>query len=337
MNIDDIDQRNLLTMGSSSTSLAFSFASSAGAGDFCIDYLNVCLEAGKAITKAKTDADAGSNSVALAYSEANLWLQAYCSGCAEAYAQACSFTKAEGKVNVDVSSSGGVKAVSLRIQLISASTSYALASSKAVADAYTAIDAQSFTDTVVYCNSVANMSPLCAGTARTDLKQIAVATAGAFSDAVSEAGAGGLGAANAAVYVDGSSISTVSGHLMAMAKSWAFASAEASAGAFAVAVTELINKSYSAICVKTHGTICGMAENYGKGVCGSSPEVACASAKAFGEACGSALAISCAHSYIEACSASETTVYLKADVDCKTTPKLKWKSARGGAQVTCPN
>ena len=310
--------------------------SSAGANDFCIDYFNDCLEQGKVITATYTDADAGSNSVAFAYSEANLWLQAYCFGNAEAYARACSFTKAEGKVNVGVTSSSGGKTVTLGIILTSASTSYALATSSAVAAAYAEVEAQSYTDAAVFCNSVANMSPLCAfGTAATDLHQIAQAGALAFSDAVSEAGAGGFGAAKASVYVDGSSITTVGGHLVAIAKSWAFASADASAAAFAVAVTALINESFSAVCISTHGTICGMPENHGKGVCGSSPEVACASAYAFGLACGDALAISCANSFIQACTASEMIAVLKADVDCKTTPKLKWKSTRGGAHVSC--
>jgi hypothetical protein len=337
VNIDDIERRDLLILGSNSTSLAFSFASSAGANDFCIDYFNDCLELGQVYTAAQTDVNTGGNSDALAYSEANLWLQTYCYANADAYARACSFTKVAGKINVDITNTGGLKTVSLRIKLSSASTSYAFATSSAVADAYAAVEAQSYTDTVAFCNSVANMSPLCAGgTAKTDLNQIAASSAVAFSDAVSKAGASGFGKAKASVYVEGSSIKTVSGHLVTIARSWAFASAVASALAFAAAATKLINESFSAVCVSTHEDICGIPENAGNGVCGSSPQVACASAYAFGEAYGDALSVSIAQSFIKACSESETTAILKADVDCTTSPKLKWKSSRGGAEVSCP-
>ena len=337
MNIDDIEQRNLLTLGSTSSSLAFSFASSAGAKDFCIDYFTVCLELGKVRTKAYTGANAEGNSVAVAYSEASLWLQAFCKGSADAYARACSFTKAEGKVNVDVTDTGGMKTVSLNIKLSSASTSYAFASSSAVADAYAKVEAQSFTDTTAFCTSIDNKSPLCAaGTANTDLSQLAESKAVTFGDAVSEAGAGGFGKAKASVYVEGSSIDTVSGHLVAIAKSWAFASAETSAKAVAKAATEIVNESFSKVCVAKHANICGKPQHKGKGVCGLSPQNACASAYAFGKAIGGALSVSVAESFIKACSESETIAILKADVDCKTTPKLKWKSTRGGAEISCP-
>jgi hypothetical protein len=337
MKIDDIEQRNLLTLGSTSTSLAFSFASSAGAKDFCIDYFNECLELGNVQTAAYTDADAEGNSIAVAYSEASLWLQAYCSGNAEAYARACSFTKAVGKVIVDVTNINGMKTVSLKIKLSSASTSYAFASSSAVADAYAAVEAQSYTDAAAFCNSIGNKSPDCAGgTATTDLSQIAESFASSFGDAVSEAGAGGFGKAKASVYVEGSSINTVSGHLVAIAKSWAFASSQASTVAIATAATTIINESFSKVCVSKHKNICGKPQHKGKGVCASTPQKACASAYAFGEAIGDALSLSIADSFIKACSESETIAILKADVDCKTTPKLKWKSSRGGAEVSCP-
>jgi hypothetical protein len=296
------------------------------------------LELGQAQTAAYTDANSGGNSEALAVSVATLYLEAYCYANAEAYARACSFTKADGKVDVDVTNANGMKTVSLKIRLSSASTSYAFATSSAVAYAYAAVEAQSYTDTVAFCKSVGNMSPLCAGgTAATDLEQIAVSSATAFSDAVAEAGAGGFGKAKASVYVDGSSINTVSGHLVAIAKSWAFASAEATVLAFATAATALINESFSAVCVSTHGNICGNPEHAGKGVCGSSPQVACASAYAFGEAYGEAISVSIAQLFITACSESATIAILKADVDCKTTPKLKWTSSRGGAEVSCSN
>jgi virulence-associated protein VapD len=295
------------------------------------------LESGKVYTLAKTGATAGGNSDALAYSEANLWLQAYCHGNAEAYARACAFTKADGKVHVDVTNYAGLKTVSLKIQVTSASTSYAFANSSALADAYAAVEAQSYTDTVAFCKSVGNRSPLCAaGTAKTDLSQVATSSANAFSDAVSEAGAGGFGKSKASVYVEGSSINTVSGHLVAIAKSWAFASVEASANAFASAATKIINESFTRVCVAQHKKICIVPQYAGKGVCGSSPQVACASAYAFGKAKGSALADSIAQAFLKVCSESATTAILKADVDCKSTPQLKWKSSRGGAEVSCP-
>ena len=298
----------------------------------------MCLEYGTIYTVSETDANSGGNSIALAYSEANLWLQAYCSANAAAYARACSFTKAQGKVNVDVTITNGVKTVSLGINLLAASTSYAFATSSAVASAYADVGAQSYTDVAAFCTSIANMSPLCAGgTASTDLTQYATSYATSFSDAVSEAGAGGFGKAKASVYVDGTSINTVSGHLVAIAKSWAFAAAGAAASAIAGAATLIINETFTAVCVTTHETICGLSENSGKGICGSSPEVACASAYVYGEAYGDALSLSCANTFIQASSESEMIAILKADVDCKTTPKLKWKSSRGGAEVTCPN
>ena len=288
-------------------------------------------------TASDTGVDAESNTAALAYSEANLWLSAYCSANADAYARACSFTKAKGKINVAVTSTGGVKTVSLGVKLLSASTTYAFASSNAVAKSYTDVEAQSYTDTAAFCTSIANKSPQCAGgTAAADLVQVATSSAASFSDAVSEAGAGGFGKAKASVYVDGTSINTVSGHLVAIAKSWAFASAKASALTIAAAATKIINKSFSAVCVSKHRSICSKSENRGRGVCGSSPEVACASAYAYGEAYGGALSLSIAKSFIRAGSDSETIAILKADVDCKTTPKLKWKSSRGGAEVSCP-
>jgi hypothetical protein len=317
--------------------LAFSFASSAGAKDLCVDYLNECLEKGKVFTLANTDANADGNSVALAHSEANLWLEAYCSANAEAYARACAFTAAKGKVNVDITSSGGLKTVSLKIKLEAASTSYAFANSSAVADSYAAVDAQSYTDVVAYCNSISNRSPVCAkGTARTDLTVVANASAMAFSDAVSEAGAEGFGKAKASVYVEGTSINTVSSYLMATAKAWAFTSANVSVSAFASVATKIVDESFARVCALKHKVICAKTSNYGKGVCKTDPPKACASAHAYGEAKGRALASSLAKVYLDTYAKSSTTAILKADVDLKTTPMLKWKTTRGGAEVSCP-
>lgn len=272
----------------------------------------------------------------MAYSEASLFLAAYCTANAAAYARACSFTKADGTVDVQVANANGQKTVSLGIKLKSASTTYAIAQSAALADAYVGVEAQSFTDASAYCLSVKNMSPFCgAGTAASDLSQLAVASATSFSDAVSEAGAGGFGLAHAHVYVDGTSISTVKSHLLTIAKSWAFASAASSAQAFALAVTEIINGSFSAICAAKHAEICDISNNKGKGVCGYTPEVACASALSYGSALGVAIAGSIASSFVQACAESEFVAILKADVDCKSTPKFTWKTARGGAQVSC--
>jgi hypothetical protein len=337
---NDNEQRDLLKLdsASSSNSLAFSFASSAGAKDLCVDYVNECLEKGKVFTLANTTADADGNSLATAVSEANLWLEAYCTANAEAYARACAFTHAKGKVTVDVTTAGGMKTVSLRIKLEAASTSYAFANTSAVADSYAAVEAQSFTDVRAYCNSVSNMSPLCTqGRARTDLDVVANASALAFSDAVSEAGSEGFGKARASVFVEGTSINTVSSHLMAMAKAWAFSSVNASASAFASVATKIIDESFARVCDSKHRQICAKKTgNYGKGVCKTGPIRACASARAYGEANGNALASSLAQVFLDANAKSSTIAILRADVDLKSTPKLKWTTTRGGSEVSCP-
>jgi virulence-associated protein VapD len=293
---------------------------------------------GEVFTLSKTDADADGNSLALAHSEASLWLQAYCTSNAEAYSRACSFTEAKGKVNVDTTTTGGLTTVSLKIKLEAASTSYAFARSSALAKSYTDIAAQSYTDVVAYCNSIGNKSPVCAkGTARTDLAVVANATARAFSDAVSESESEGFGKARAAVYVEGSSINTVSSFLTATAKAWTMASADTSVKAVAKVATEIINESFTKVCISRHEAICKKgSDNYGKGVCKTSPLKACASAYAYGEAIGDALSTGIAESFVEANAESSTVAILKADVDLKTTPQFKWKTTRGGAEVSCP-
>ena len=334
--VEDSEHRDLLSAGGTSTALAFSFASSAGAADFCIDYYADCIELGYVSVYTDADADAASNTFAFAYSTVNLWLEAYCGANAFAYAQACAFTKVDGKVKVDIATNGSQKTVGLSIQLTSASTSYALATSAAVADSYAAVGAQSFTTVVAFCTAVKNKSPLCAGgTASTDLEQVAIASAGSFSDAVAVSGAGGFGKAKASVYVDGSSINNVSGHLVAIAKSWAFASAEASAEAYSVAITEIINSSFTAVCIQKHGEICGASGNKGKGVCGSTPEVACASAYSYGQAYAAAFSFSFASIFIKACAEAAVIVILKAAVNCAGTPVFLWTASQGGAEVSC--
>ncbi len=336
MEIEESEHRDLLSISGSATELAFSHASSAGADDFCVDYYSDCIEEGYVVLVSDADAEAASNTLAYAYSDVSLWLEAYCYANVAAYSRACAFTKVDGKVKVDISYTGIQKNVGLSIQVSSASTTYAFATSTAVADSYAAVGAQSFTNAAAYCSAVGNKSPLCAaGTAATDLEQIAIAGASSFSDAVSESGAGGFGKAMASVYVDGTSINTVSGHLMAIAESWSFASAGASAFAFADAATGIINESFTAVCIQKHGEICGISDNEGKGVCGSTPEVACAAAYTYGAGFAEALSLSFASVFVKACAEAAAIVILKASVNCVSTPKFTWATSPGGASVSC--
>jgi virulence-associated protein VapD len=175
------------------------------------------------------------------------------------------------------------------------------------------------------------------GTAQTDLAVVANSSAVAFSDAVAEAGSEGFGKAKASVYVEGTSIDTVSSHLTAIAKSWAFASVDASVKTFASVATGIINESFARVCILKHNEICSKRTgNFGKGACKLPARKACTSAYAYGEAFGNALSNGLAEAYLEAFTKSATIAILKADVDLTTTPKLKWKSTRGGAEVSCP-
>lgn len=278
-----------------------------------------------------------SNALALAYSEASLWLNTYCHANAEAYGRVCSFTKANGNLNVETTYSEKMKTVSINVMVSSASTSFAFAVSKAEAEAYGEVEAHSYTDVGAYCFSIANKSPLCAGgSAGTDLTLITESKARTFSDAVSEAGAGGFGKAKASVFASGASINTVSGHVVAFARSWVFANAATSATAFATAAIDIINETFATICASQHEEICGSPENDGKGVCGMSPKDACASAYAFGKAHGDILSSGLAKAFIKTFSDSKFITILKADVDCRNTPKLKWTVSRGGAELSCP-
>jgi hypothetical protein len=221
--MSDLD-RELLSLGSSSTSLSFSVASASSAADSCFDPFQVCLEWGYLNTDTTTSAAAGGNSFAIATSEVGLWLYAWCQAYADAYARACTFTKVDGDIKVDTTISNGYKEVSLSVALKTATKTLAIAKSKAIAESYVNAEAQAYTSVTAYCTAVNNKSPLCFGTATTDLTQVATAGAIAYGQANALAQSGSVTQQNLSVSAKGSSLDFINGIISAYAKSWAFAS-----------------------------------------------------------------------------------------------------------------
>jgi hypothetical protein len=113
-------------------------------------------------------------------------------------------------------------------------------------------------------------------------------------------------------------------------------------GAGAVALTyveafvAVANESFALVCAEKHGAICGDNKNKGKGMCGQTADIACASASAAGLAYAQAAALAVAAAYVEAEAKVETRVVMSANLDCKGKPKLTWKSSNCGVADICP-
>ena len=336
--VDASGDRNLRSSSSSTQSLAFSFASATGADDLCFDYRSVCLEKGRLFDAVYVDTNTSGNAFAIAYSEENLWLEAICDSFTNAYAKTCAFTTATGKIQVNNTRVRSQKMVSLSVDLNTATTTFSQATSIAVAQAYTTVEAYSYTSVATFCTQVSNMSPLCAGsTATTDLKQIAVAKAAAVGQADALSTSGSVTGSRAAVQASGTRLKYVNGFLAAYARSWAFAAAGAAAKAFADSFSGVANESFAASCVKKYELICSDSMNSGQGVCAATAnaEVACAAAAANGKAYGKALALACAETFISTYANAETSFSLSANVDCENTPFLTWTYANAGIGTYC--
>jgi hypothetical protein len=241
--MSDLDRELQLSMFSSSTSLAFSVASASSAASSCFDPFQVCLEWGYLYTDATTSTEAGGNSFAEATSESNLWLNAWCKAHAEAYALACTFTKVDGHIKVDTTTTNGYKEVSLSVGLKTAAKTLAIAKSKAIAKSYVDAKAQSFTSVDAYCTAVQNKSPLCSGTATTDLSQVATAQANAKGQAAALATSGSVTQQNLSVSAKGFSVDFINGLISAYAKSWAFASKSSNFDSHLMTLSVLITLS----------------------------------------------------------------------------------------------
>jgi hypothetical protein len=330
----DDEDRDLLTIGSTSQSYSFSAVSAYGAGDFCFDYHSSCLEAGYAITSANTYTDASGNSIAFAASIEYLFLQAFCDSFAESFALTCAFTKVDGDIEVDTKTENFKQVVTLGLKLKAASTTFAKASSVAEAAAYTAIESQAFTDVGVasFCNEY-SWFPTCAGFAGTSLEQIASADASSFGVASASSGSGALAKSGAFVVTAGSKYSYVNGLLSAYVQAWSFAEAGAAATAFAESISGSTNEAFAEVCAKQHASICA-SSSYGW--CGSTPEEACAEAWASGSSWAFALAKACAQTFVEAFAKASSFVFLTANVDCsKIQPALAWTTTSAGIANSC--
>jgi hypothetical protein len=330
------EDRDLLTIGSTSQSFSFSAVSAYGAGDFCFDYQSSCIEDGYAVTAAKTYADANGNSIAFADSVEYLFLQAFCASFAESFALTCAFTKVDGDIQVtaNADSRNFNQEITLGLQLNAATTTFATASSVAEAATYTAIDSQAFTSAGVasFCNQYP-WFPTCSGFAGTSLSQIATADASSFGVASASSSSGALATSGAFVKTAGSKYSYINGLLTAVVKAWSFAEASAAAGAFAESFTLNINNSFANVCVEQFASICA-SSSYGW--CGSTPEEACAAAWASGSSWAFALAEACAQTFVDAFAEASSSIHLMANVDCsKVKPALAWSTTACGFANAC--
>jgi hypothetical protein len=328
--------RDLSTNGVSPTTISFSFASSAASNQLCFDYNAVCLELGNDIVMTDAEAATSGNAFAIAFAEEELWLTATCRAYAHAYSQVCAFTKVDGQIVVDSKMVRRKRNVSLKVSLNTATTTFAMATAVAVAEAYTEIDAKSFTSVAAFCAEVGNMSPLCAGgTASTDLKQIAQADARTAGQGFAVAESGSSTSSSAALQTQGNELDFVKGNIVAYAKSWSFAKAGAAADAFAKSISSVANKSFAEVCIAEHGKICDQSISPGEGICSKPADEACANAVAKGEAHAEALSIACVKAFINAYAETETLVFLSANVDCKSKPKLTWTCTDAGVGQSC--
>jgi hypothetical protein len=328
--------RELLSLGSSSHSLSFSVASASNGAGACYDPLIYCLEWGALYTDTATSTNAGGNSFAIATSSNSLWLNAWCKAYAAAYSRACTFTKVDGDIKVETTNTNGYKDVSLYVYLKTATKTLAYASSSAVARSYVDAGAYSYTNVSAFCTAVKNKSPFCAsGSAGTELTQVATASAKAVGAASSLAKSGSVTKQNLSVNARGRSLDYINGYLAAYAKSWAYANAQSIAKTYAEAFTLVANTSFASVCVAEHGKICGDSKNKGKGICGQTADVACASAYAVGSGFAVAASQAVAAAYVDAESTAEAKVYVSANLDCRGSPVLTWTHANAGHDNIC--
>jgi hypothetical protein len=328
-----------MTIGATSHSLKFSVSLCSASDDWCLDFRDECDV--WAMAYLETDAKTylvDSNVAAIATSDAYLWLDTACEVYSEAYAKALAFVNLSGAVKVTTSAvtqnNKPYKDVSLSIELDTATCTYALAKSKATAEAYAKVAAQSYTDAAAFCTTVNNVSPLCGlGTASTDLYQYDSAVAAAKGTAGALSTSGSVTKNSLSVSGRGQSLDFINGMISVYAKSWASATAGASAAAYAQAFTDSVSSSYALACVKQHEKMCKDKKG---GMCDYSADIACAKASAFGSTYASAFANACA----TACATAQThvavDVSLSANVDCgKDKPKLDWSCTNAYANTRC--
>jgi hypothetical protein len=74
-----------------SQSIPFNVVGAKVADDFCFDYKATCLELAHGDAFSDADANATGNTGATAMADIDLWSEAFCHLCAEAYAKACAF------------------------------------------------------------------------------------------------------------------------------------------------------------------------------------------------------------------------------------------------------
>lgn len=333
---EDDGDRDLLTMGSTSQSFAFSAVSTAGASEFCIDYKSRCLEIGYLTTDADTSTNAsGSGSIAVASSSQQLFLAAFCDSFAVAYSTVCAFTKVEGEIEVDTSYENRQNKILLGLKIKAASTTFAKAASFAVAEAYTNVDSFSFTDVDVFCTSVGYMSPFCEGQAETELEQIATAEASSFGAASSLGTSSAAAGAGALVETAGSRYSYVNGLLVAYAKSWSFSQAEAAAGAFAESFTSNWSASFADVCLSQYESICASSDS-SIPMCGMGAEDACAAAYAYGESYAEAISLACAKAAVEAYGKAQSIIFISANIDLSSSnAALAWTVVNADVTQFC--
>ena len=241
----------------------------------------------------------------------------------------------DGDIKVDTSNLGGYKDVSLSVKLKTATKTIAFATSEAVAQSYAEVGAHSYTSATAFCTQVNNKSPFCAGFAWTDLQQFGSASALAIGQSSALAKSGSVTKSNILVNGRGSGLDYLNGFIAAYAKSWSFANAGSFALAIADAYTEASNEAFTLVCVKQHENICGEPENSGKGICNVDVDAACAAASAAGEGYAAALAGAVASAYAEAEAGAEVKVFVSANVDCKSVPKLTWTTIPADADTLC--
>jgi hypothetical protein len=332
------EDRELASASVQSSSLAFSVASSRLVSHGCFDFNRKCKEQIEAFTESDAEAEAwtSASAYATASTEQNLWLESTCTAMASRFAEACAFTNVKGKVRVSTSVQNGKKTVEMTLQLSSASTTYAMAKTKAAAETYANVEDSSFTSLEVYCADIKNMSPLCPNSpAKSELKQVGVARAKAMGQAkgLSTSRAGSTSQSNAAIMAIGSSLDSVNAVITGYANTWAFSNAGATAAAFADTFSKIESSSFTNICIEQYGKICA---NTNEGVCGESAGDACAKAWANGQAQVLALASGCATAFVQAEAATEASFGVEANVDCVATPKLTKALAPALAEVVCP-
>jgi hypothetical protein len=334
--LERLDRELQLSLGTSSRSVSFSAAAASYGAIKCFDPYSDCLYWGHMHVGTYTDANAEGNSEAFADSHIELCLYAFCKAYANAFAQACAFSKVDGDIKIDTTNTNGVKEVSLSVSLKTATKTLAIAESEARAKSYVDAGAVSFTSVEAYCTAVNNNSPYCGAAAGTGLFQVATADAKAYGSAGSLATSGSVTKQYVSVSAKGRTLDYINGLLAVYAKSWAFADAGAVASTYADALAAVANLSFAAVCVGEHARICGDSMNHGKPICGQTADEACAVAIAGGYGLIAACSHAVAESYVEAESKATAHVLVSANVDCRgSAASVTWKHASAGHDVSC--